>query len=83
MTLIFGREGLLSSGCVQVHDLTTYNNRILEHRLHSYSGLRFKLCTCIETYQLTMVIRPILKQSYQLHMRAAKEHTCIIKKHFV
>ena len=30
-----------------------------------------------------MVIRPILKQLYQLHMRAAKEHTCIIKKHFV
>ena len=29
MTLIFGRERLLSSGCVQVHDLTTYNNRIL------------------------------------------------------
>ena len=33
MTLIFGRERLLSSGCLQVHDLTTYNNRILEHRL--------------------------------------------------
>ena len=26
-----------------------------------------------------MVIRPILIQSYQLHMRAAKEHTDIIK----
>ena len=30
-----------------------------------------------------MVIRPILIQSYRLHMRAAKEHTDIIKKHFV
>ena len=41
MTLIFGRERLLSSGCVQVHDLTTYNNRILEHRLHMQLGLSF------------------------------------------
>ena len=41
MTLIFGRERLLSSGCVQVHDLTTYNNRILEHRLHRQLGFLF------------------------------------------
>ena len=59
MTLIFGRERLLSSGCVQVHDLT-----IIEYSSIGYIdnsdflfGLRFKLCTCIETYQLTMVIR--------------------------
>ena len=43
MTLIFGRERLLSSGCVQVHDLTTYNNRILEHNSDFLFGSAFQI----------------------------------------
>ena len=41
MTLIFDRERLLSSGSVQVHYLTTYNNRILEHMLHNQLDFLF------------------------------------------
>ena len=80
----FDRERLLSSGCVQVY----YNARILEHRLHRQLGFlifgsAFQIMNMHRDLSTYMVIRPILIQSYQLHMRATKEHTGIIKKHFV
>ena len=81
MTLIFDRERLLSSGCVQVY----YNARILGYIDNSdfLFGSAFQIMSMHRDLSTYMVIRPMLIQSYQLHMRATKEHTGIIKEHFV
>ena len=46
-------------------------------------GSAFQIMNMHRDLSTYMVIRPILIQSYQLHMRSTKEHTGIIKKHFV
>ena len=46
-------------------------------------GSAFQIMNMHRDLSTYMVIRPILKQSYQWQMRATKEHTGIIKKHFV
>ena len=46
-------------------------------------GSAFQIMNMHRDLSTYMMIRPILIQSYQLHMRATKEHTGIIKKHFV
>ena len=74
MTLIFDRERLLSSGCSSIGYID--NSDFL-------FGSAFQIMNMHRDLSTYMVIRPILIQSYQLHMRATKEHTGIIKKHFV
>ena len=46
-------------------------------------GSAFQIMNMHRDLSTYMVIRPILIQSYKLHMRATKEHTGIIKNHFV